>query len=212
MPGQGFVGPYINYCLYWIIQHVLYLRGIEAESLVWSALQRFTAALRASAIQLVTGGDITYTDTAGAAALRTRVRAVPINGNCSLSGGVPAVLQSATNSSWIFNNAGFLNAPFRLPPGMIVRSAYVILDDNSTTPMVCTLMMDNVFGPGAATQLGATMTSSGAGVIQTLTTGAAADLHTATGAEVFYFNITGNNTDVVYTVGLNVNEPGFLGS
>ena len=90
VPDDAFVGPYVNWALNNVSLWLAYLKNLDADSYflgrayswtaahVWSALGRFTAGLRASAIQLVTGGDMLYTDAAGASAPRLRLRSVPL--------------------------------------------------------------------------------------------------------------------------------------
>jgi hypothetical protein len=84
VPGELFKAQRVNYTLYWIIQHVLYLRNLGTDAFflaiafVWTSLHRFTAGIRAAGIQLESG-DILYTNSAGVAAPISRTKQLPLN-------------------------------------------------------------------------------------------------------------------------------------
>lgn len=84
VPDERFKAQRTNYVLYWLCQWAAYLKGLASDAtflaiaFVWTSLHRFTAGLRASTIQLITGGSVSYTDAAGVAAPVLRVRSIPL--------------------------------------------------------------------------------------------------------------------------------------
>lgn len=179
VPDNAFIGPYVNYTLYWVTQFCAWCVGLHNDAqwlgrlFVWTALHRFTAGLRASAIQLVTGGDMLYTDSAGVATTRLRTREIPLalgsyNGSLdwSIAGAGNAYTLAAPGAGGGFESeCPISNAT--LPDGSILRLVRGWGNDGGGT-LTVTLgyyPITNAFGAIGAFVAVATGTSTGANVL-----------------------------------------------
>ena len=220
-PGDalGYVGAWFNYWKNQGYQWFQYVDDLHNsaeflnKSYTWlTGMHRFTGGARAAGLGLESG-DLLYTDTAGAASLRTRTIDVPMDPVPSFSGGLPvAGGGNNVDPRIIFNATGYCHLNFRIPYGCTLRRVFVSVKDVSTTAMVAKVWKSVVAAPYTLTQLGSTMTSSGAGTVQLKDTGAAANLDTWTGSGSYFVAIAGHANDEIQSLQIQYNDPGFSGN
>lgn len=212
VPGLSFVGPYANYTLYWLCQWAAYLKGLNTDAVflaftfVWTALHRFTAGIRASAIQLVTGGDLTYTDSAGTAAPRAREMRVALTPTpVNISGG--AVLVQWYAVSGVLSNssisAGDCAVFSQLPRGIVITAVDFVVSGVGGQTVTCQFWKNT-------TQLGSDQVSSG-GTVQTLALTGLSE--TVAVAQNYWFKFTATAAGFqIQEVVVKYNDPGFGGN
>lgn len=230
-PGDalGFVGAWFNYLHNQAYLWFQYLDTINTDAeflaltFVWTALHRFTAGVRASAIQLVTGGNIAYTDAAGAAAPRSTTRSVPWH--LSSYNGVAAGWSMAGAGNLYSdvlaggNYAGQVSVgPDVLPAGSVLQTVYGWVNDGGGT-----LTVDFGYYPinhatgaiGAWVSL-ATATTAGTGVLIGGYPNGAALAHTVNhDSRRYMFTLVGNAAGTGHTINdlyVVFDDYGFLGN
>jgi hypothetical protein len=201
VPGAQFVAPYWNYVVNNHYQWLAYLADLDTDAYflgqtyTWTAthtfaatthggvathnaLGNFTALSRHSGIQLVTGGNVVYTDSAGAAAPRATTKFLPLAVqvgptyaagtwavNVFGNGELSAVGAAADGFMWI-----------DLPSGTVLTRVYVGLTDGAAQPLVWTVERETPnIASGVTTYAalgGGAVTSAGSAAFQNTSTAA----------------------------------------